>query len=273
MKQITCEICGSNELVKQDGMFICQYCRTQYSLEEAKKMIEGTVKIDNSDKINNLYILAHRARDDNNYENAAKYYEMILQENPDSWEANFYTTYYQSINCKTCDISVAANRISACEDTVFRLIKENITDLDEQMKAVYEISERLIYIFHLFLKACNNWYIGLDIQRRQIYVYDYAKTCCDIAYICYYAGDFIEIFFGDVCGDIAMECWKKAVVLHQSVPVSLGTAENTIHECYEKILKYDPSYRIPTTAPTENKKETSTPKSDTLCSDFLFHFP
>ena len=39
MKQLTCEMCGSTELLKQDGVFVCQICGTKYSVEEAKKMM------------------------------------------------------------------------------------------------------------------------------------------------------------------------------------------------------------------------------------------
>jgi len=39
VKQLVCEMCGSKELVKQDGVFICQSCSTKYSVEEAKKMM------------------------------------------------------------------------------------------------------------------------------------------------------------------------------------------------------------------------------------------
>ena len=53
MKQLTCEMCGSTELIKQDGFFVCQTCGTKYSVEEAKKMmIEGTVNIQGEVKIN-----------------------------------------------------------------------------------------------------------------------------------------------------------------------------------------------------------------------------
>ena len=53
MKQMICEMCGSTELVKQDGFFVCQTCGTKYSVEEAKKMmIEGTVNIQGEVKIN-----------------------------------------------------------------------------------------------------------------------------------------------------------------------------------------------------------------------------
>lgn len=39
MKAIKCELCGSNELVKQDDYFVCQFCGTKYTPEAAKKLI------------------------------------------------------------------------------------------------------------------------------------------------------------------------------------------------------------------------------------------
>ena len=32
-------MCGNTDLLKNDGVFICQSCGTKYSVEEAKKMI------------------------------------------------------------------------------------------------------------------------------------------------------------------------------------------------------------------------------------------
>ena len=93
MKQLTCEMCGSTDLMKQDGVFVCQSCGTKYSVEEAKKMmVEGTVdvtgstvKVDTSGELANLYQIARRAKDDNNGENAAKYYDMVFISKP--WNA------------------------------------------------------------------------------------------------------------------------------------------------------------------------------------------
>ena len=51
MKQLTCEMCGSTDLLKQEGVFVCQTCGTKYSVEEAKKMmIEGTVQVEGTVK-------------------------------------------------------------------------------------------------------------------------------------------------------------------------------------------------------------------------------
>lgn len=55
MRQLICEMCGGNELIKQEGVFVCQHCGSKYSPEEAKKMmvekavvVAGTVNITNA---------------------------------------------------------------------------------------------------------------------------------------------------------------------------------------------------------------------------------
>ncbi|MDO5295226.1 MAG: hypothetical protein Q4F00_01085 [bacterium] len=39
MKKIVCEICGSSNIVKKDGVFICQDCGLKYTADEAKKLL------------------------------------------------------------------------------------------------------------------------------------------------------------------------------------------------------------------------------------------
>ena len=80
MKQLTCEMCGSTNLLKEDGVFVCQSCGTKYSVEEAKKMmvegtveVVGTVKVDNSDKIDNYLRMAQSAMDSSNNKEAEEY--------------------------------------------------------------------------------------------------------------------------------------------------------------------------------------------------------
>lgn len=49
MKALVCEMCQSNDLIKQDGMYVCQHCGTKYSVEEAKKlMVDGPVDVSGS---------------------------------------------------------------------------------------------------------------------------------------------------------------------------------------------------------------------------------
>ena len=54
MNQLICEMCGGSDLIKQDGVFVCQYCGAKYSVEEAKKIINAEkIKIDGTVKISN----------------------------------------------------------------------------------------------------------------------------------------------------------------------------------------------------------------------------
>ena len=96
MKQLTCEMCGSTDLIKQDGVFVCQTCGTKYSLEDAKKMmiegtveIQGTVKVDDTAKIQNYYTMATSAYASGNQREAESYCNRIIEIDPLNYKAWF----------------------------------------------------------------------------------------------------------------------------------------------------------------------------------------
>ena len=135
MKRLTCEMCGSTDLIKQDGVFVCQSCGVKYSVEEARKLlveIEGkvdvsgsTIKIDKSNEVDNLLIIARRARDEGNYGRAASNYDDILKIQPNHWEANFYRSYCSALEGRIIDIpanlKITANTALS---TINMLLKE-----------------------------------------------------------------------------------------------------------------------------------------------------
>lgn len=97
MKQLTCEMCGSTDMLKQDGVFVCQACGCKYSVEEAKKMmvegvveVAGTVKVDNAEKIKNMLVNAKRMFDHHDYGEAQELYKQVLNEDADNVEAILY---------------------------------------------------------------------------------------------------------------------------------------------------------------------------------------
>ncbi len=94
MKQLTCEMCGSTDLIKQDGVFVCQSCGTKYSVEEAPKMmvegtveVAGTVKVDDSSKIDNFFTMAENAYEAGNQKEAEQYCNKIIEIDPTHAEA------------------------------------------------------------------------------------------------------------------------------------------------------------------------------------------
>lgn len=224
MKQLKCEMCGSPDLIKQDGLFVCQNCGTKYSLEEARKMmIEGTVdvsgstvNISNTKRIDNLYQVARRFRDENNASNAEKYYSLILEEDPNSWEASFYVVYFRALACKIAEIRSAAISIQNCLNSVLGLIL-SFTPHEEQVNAVNEIVFRCKYISNFLFKGAKNHFYSIDKDIRNQYQDEYSErmeASRDIMYLC---GDYIDYGFSNKNNDVARIAdiaWQEGIVLH-----------------------------------------------------------
>ena len=250
MKQLTCEMCGGTDLVKTDGMFVCQSCGCKYTSEEARKMMgadEAPVRNDKAEKLASLYQIARRARDENNAENAAKYYDLILQEDPMSWEASFYTVYFQSMQTNIAGIESAAYRLRNCLGSVLKLIRSQVPD-GQQAAAVEEVVSSSCALCRMLADAARNHYKGLDISIQNKYVGEYiqrasaaADTLCDL-------GALVESTFPEPnVQQLAASAWKKAVSLLESVVKlrAMSTQESArkrIAEYIEKISRYDPSY-------------------------------
>ena len=100
MKQLTCEMCGSTNLMKQDGVFVCQSCGCKYSVEEARKMmvegtvdVRGTVTVDNSAAVEKYLDNARRALDKKDWEEVEKYYNLVEVNSKNNIEAVFFSAY------------------------------------------------------------------------------------------------------------------------------------------------------------------------------------
>ena len=110
MKQLTCEMCGGTDLIKQDGVFMCQNCGMKYSVEEAKKMmiegtvdVQGTVKVDNSAFVEKYLANARRAYEKEDWEEVEKYYNMVEQNAPNNMEAVFFSAFGKAMLSMTDD--------------------------------------------------------------------------------------------------------------------------------------------------------------------------
>ncbi len=101
MKRIVCELCESTNLIKQNGMFVCQSCGTKYSLEDAKKMMvevddpagsESGLSVpvaEDNPQIQNLLELARVSLSSNNYAEAEKFCNQVIAidaQNFDAWK-------------------------------------------------------------------------------------------------------------------------------------------------------------------------------------------
>lgn len=231
MKSLICEMCGSNGLIKQDGVYVCQSCGTKYSVEEAKKMmVEGTVKIDNSEKLQNYYTLARQAKESNDAENAVKYYDLIKQEDPNSWEACFYNVYFRAMQTKIMNIESAANSVKNCLKTVFGLIKNGTDSDEEKKKHVMEVALRVRFICALFERSAKSTFFtsynnsfGKYTGSGEVcvkYTLEYAGRALAIADALFTCGDLMEQEYSDdksMMVDNVCELWKPGIDLWKDI--------------------------------------------------------
>ena len=251
MKAMVCEMCSSNDLIKQDGMFVCQHCGTKYSVEEAKKlMVEGVVKIDTSDELKNLYQIARRAKDDENSENAAKYYDMILVKDPTSWEAAFYVVYYKAMSCRIAQIESAAYSVQRCINSVLNLIKDNVVDKEEQKKAYAEVAIRVVAVSTMLNSAAVRNYKNIDSQIQNRYLQEMLDRRLATVKTLYTLGNTLDSLFGNdkEAIELSVNAWEEAVSIHVVLIRFFQDQEghrNTVNKYGEKIKKYKPEYVVP----------------------------
>ena len=253
MKRLACEMCGGTDLIKQDGVFVCQNCGMKYSAEDAKKMmiegtvdVKGTVKVDTSGELENLYQIARRAKDDNNGENAAKYYDMILLKDPTSWEASFYVVYFKALECKIAQIRSAAISVSNCEKNVLMLIRDNVPE-DEQADAVKEVMLRSLLIANMMANGAKSHYDEISPDIKNDYIQEYVNNVCAARDIMYTCGTQIDSIFQEntEIGKLAADAWKSGIEIHTRVLsyfADKSANEEIIMSYVKKIGKYDSEY-------------------------------
>ena len=256
MKQLTCEMCGSTDLIKQDGVFVCQSCGCKYSVEEAKKMmVEGTVdvsgstvKVDVSDKVKNLYIMARRAKDDNNAELASKYYEMITFENPNDWEALFYFNYFKARQTNLQNMENSVIRLANSLDSVFDLIDKSDKTVDEKWNLAKEIIENIDTLCESYVYWAKSHYRKFsqldssisDLEDRTFAIAELQKNMADL----------LEKYFAENSTQVVISYLKLYVknyllldtIGKEFINITLQFHSNELIAAEKRIKALDPSY-------------------------------
>lgn len=145
MKQLTCEMCGGTDLMKQDGAFVCQNCGMKYSVEEAKKMmiegtvdVQGTVKVDNSAFVERYLQNARRAKQKEDWPETEKYYNMVEQNDPTNIEAIFYSTFAR-VKQALLEAETRDKRQS-----VFKILEKSVSVIDDNYDNTNEAHENIL---------------------------------------------------------------------------------------------------------------------------------
>lgn len=193
MKAIVCEMCGGNDVVEQDGLYICQNCGTKYTAEDVKKLmidISGSsIKVDEKEKAESYRKLAKEARKMDNIQKAAEYYNQLVTLCPDDWEAIFFSVYYSSASCVIAQITIAASNVSSA----VKLVTAKISNLpsQEKMDICNEIVTYTLLLKEAFLESARKHQVNYgttdsynEFCERKKAIYQMAKAAADAALVC-----------------------------------------------------------------------------------------
>lgn len=244
MKRLTCEMCGSTDLIKQDGVFVCQHCGTKYSTEEAKKMmIEGTVDVsgstvvvDQSKRLDNLYKLARRAKEDDNAEDGAEYYGQISVEEPNDWEAQFYRVLFKARQCKIAGIGNAAISVANSLDNVYKLINDYVPE-EKKAEAYDEVGTAVLgFVALLVSNVSSNAREYDDAEYRTNFLIQHIPNIA-----------LLEATLADNMAKIgakdeAVDTYKLAIELYSNAGLTNSSFFSSIES---KIKEIEPDYQLP----------------------------
>lgn len=157
MKQLTCEMCGGTDLVKDGGVFICQTCGCKYTVEEAKRMmiegtvdVQGTVKVDNSAFVQKYLENARRALSKNDWEEVEKYYNMVEQNVPNNMEAVFFSSFGKAMLSFTSDNFLR-------RDQVFGVLIKSTSIISDCYETTTEDKEKTLRLIGDYVKQMNTY--------------------------------------------------------------------------------------------------------------------
>ena len=175
MKKLTCEMCGGTDLIKQDGVFVCQSCGCKYSVEEARKLmiegtvdIQGTVVIDHTDekrqKVENYLSMCKNAHDALDTASVVEYSDKILEIDPNNYEAWAYRAlscgWKSSLNdMKTGQVITAAQKALelAPEEKRYELAENIYTQgklqIISHLKTVFSLTSTAILTMSITMAA------------------------------------------------------------------------------------------------------------------------
>lgn len=251
MKQLTCEMCGSTDLIKQDGFFVCQTCGTKYSVEEAKKMmiegtvdVQGTVKVDNSQFVEKYLANARRSYDKEDWEEVEKYYNMVEQNEPSNIEAIFFSAYgkarFSMIEDnmfkreQICD--VFRNSISIIDDNY------NVENSAENQKIITKMNSALLNMYNTsFLYTTTTSSNGIQSDNKNETYYLFAKM----------SFAFIDSLTNIIKVDDQLVYWKMIYQQRKYLADNTGLSMEARNEnrktalwIGEKIRKKDPTFKV-----------------------------
>lgn len=215
MEMMTCKNCGSNDFYEFNGKHVCKFCETVFYNKERLKT-------------DRLYLLARRAKEEMNSENAVKYYEMILLDDPLNWEPVFYSSFFKAYGTTIKDIGNSAYTMSKNFNSVMMIVSTDDVNDTEKQTIVAEIVERTLHLANMLFDAEMNYYRDLDIYLKSDFRSDHIDRLSGVKTMLYTLGDSIEEWFGDneMLMSLAQQAWRQGIAVHRKYAFMLADVDS-----------------------------------------------
>lgn len=153
MNKMRCELCGSIEFIRtNDGFFKCTYCGCQYTLDQARNIVSGTVEV-----IHGKNELTHELSNAESLKRLGEYGEMLMVYNSLKryyshelifWESFLQSYYYMILHSKS---------LYLVPDNAGNSIYTNLLKCYECAKKVCSSSDEKTKIENDFYSFCKQW--------------------------------------------------------------------------------------------------------------------
>lgn len=150
---LKCPQCGADIQLDDSREFgFCSFCGTKVMQEKIVVEHKGTVKIDNSDYLENLYNLARRSLECEEYKSAEDYYKKILLEDSNSAEAAIYSLVCEGRRIHSYkQIPAYVVRLSKCMNSLFELVEYDEKYLEFLVSVNYHVTDLCAELTHEIL--------------------------------------------------------------------------------------------------------------------------
>ena len=214
-----------------------------------------------TERVQNLYQLARRARRTNDIRNAGRYYEEILLEDPNSWEAILYAAFYKIVDIKLTDLRMYALNMKNSIGLILSQIQNNVLEFSKLDKVLEEVTGCIDKFSKIIYSEAERYRVmqsnddgNKTLERIGKEKEELIATCYEATEMMYLLGDYIIYYFGDdkyFCTAYAVPAWHCGIIRHVELIKKMDfkdekeAAKQMILEYVEKIKKYDSSYQAP----------------------------
>lgn len=206
--------------------------------------------------------LAREARQEENCDDAKKYYEMVRVDDPENGEAKFFYTYYCIYQGTNGELPQRFVNLCNVLEASIKKISESSESNEEKLKVVDDIANAFVpYTWNTY-----NFMYKIYMTHEIFSCNEFHAVIMSEITGCYVLGDVIEMYFNSNNDflKIAAKSWKEGIALQQKRYIAFSSGyydDATALDRYaSKIQKVDPSYVIPTKEPKQDCLQSSNKK-------------